>query len=251
MQEEQSVHPAVYEEEKNHRLFKRYFLFFIVLFLVVGSFWIGYTNGQKSTESANQSYPIDSTVVTNKFLTGEREVDFDLFWKVWDLLKEKYVNHDSLDAQELVYGAIKGMLAATKDPYTTFFDPKETQEFDQDISGSFEGIGAELGVKDGILTVIAPLDGSPSQKAGLLAGDKILQIDGKSTTDVSIDQAVDLIRGKKGSQVKLVILHKGDQETTEISITREMIKVKSVKIEFKENNIAYLKINQFGEKTSD
>ncbi|MDZ4385317.1 MAG: S41 family peptidase, partial [Candidatus Moranbacteria bacterium] len=82
-------------------------------------------------------------------------------------------------------------------------------------------------------------------------GDKILQIDGKSTTDVSIDQAVDLIRGKKGSQVKLVILHKGDQETTEISITREMIKVKSVKIEFKENNIAYLKINQFGEKTSD
>ncbi|MFA7209243.1 MAG: S41 family peptidase [Parcubacteria group bacterium] len=251
MQEEQLINPAVHEEEKNHRLFKRYFLFFIVLFLVVGSFWIGYTNGKKSTESANQSYPIDSTVIKNKFLTEEKEVDFDLFWKVWDLLKEKYVNHDSLDAQELVYGAIKGMLAATKDPYTTFFDPKETQEFDQDISGSFEGIGAELGVKDGILTVIAPLDGSPSQKSGLLAGDKILQIGDKLTSDVSIDQAVDLIRGKKGTQVKLVILHKGDQETTEISITREMIKVKSVKIEFKENNIAYLKINQFGEKTSD
>jgi len=249
-EEQQSTNPAICAEGKNHRLFKRYFLFFIVVFLIVGSFWIGFTSGKRSSESATQTYPIDSTVITNRFPTEEKEVDFSLFWKVWDLLKEKYVNHDSLDAQKLVYGAIKGMLAATEDPYTTFFDPKETQEFDQDISGSFEGIGAELGVKDGILTVIAPLDGSPSQKAGLLAGDKILQIEDKSTSDVSIDQAVDLIRGKKGSQVKLIILHKGDQETTEVSITRETIKIKSVKVEFKENDIAHLKINQFGEKTS-
>lgn len=250
MQETQQLTDPVVEEEKSRWLFKRYLLFFVVLFLVVGSFWIGYTNGKESAESAIQGYPLDSTVITDKFPTQEKEVDFGLFWKVWDLLKEKYVNNDSLDAQELVYGAIKGMLAATEDPYTTFFDPKETKEFDQDISGSFEGIGAELGIKDGVLTVIAPLDGSPSQKSGLLAGDKILQIDGKSTSDVSIDQAVDLIRGKKGTQVKLIVLHKGEQETAEVLITRETIKVKSVKIEFKEGDIAHLKINQFGEKTS-
>jgi carboxyl-terminal processing protease len=237
-------------EEKNHKLFKRYFVFFVVLFLLVGSFWIGYTNGRKSGEAVNQSYPINSTVVTNKISTDVKEVDFSLFWKVWDLLKEKYVNHDALDAQKLVYGAIRGMLNATGDPYTTFFDPEETKAFSQDLGGSFEGIGAELGMKDNILTVIAPLDGSPAQKAGLLAGDKIGKIDDKSTADMSIDQAVDLIHGKKGTPVKLTVLHKGAQETAEITIIRDTIDVKSVKVEFKDNNIAYLKINQFGEKTS-
>ncbi len=248
MQEEQVK--QLMSEEINHKLFKKYFLFFVVLFLLVGSFWIGYVSGTSSAKATDQNFPINSTVIENKLPTDKKDLDFSLFWKVWDLLKEKYVDQSSLDAQNLVYGAINGMLKATGDPYTTFFNPKETKEFSQDISGSFEGIGAELGIKDDILTVIAPLDGSPSQKAGLMSGDKIIRIDDKSTADVTIDQAVDLIRGKKGTEVTLTVLHKGDQETKEVKITRETIEVKSVKIEFKDSDIAYLKINQFGEKTS-
>ncbi len=237
-------------EEVNTRLFRRYLLIFAVLFSLVASFWIGYDQGKGSANGEAQTYPLNSTTIANKTLQGKSEVDFALFWKVWSLLEEKYVNHQTLNAQDLVYGAIKGMLKATGDPYTNFFDPKETKEFSQDIGGSFEGIGAELGIKDNILTVVAPLDESPSQKAGLLAGDKILKIDDKSTADLAIDAAVDLIRGKKGTTVKLTVLHKGGQETSEITITRGLIQVKSVKVEFKDNNIAYLKINQFGEKTS-
>jgi carboxyl-terminal processing protease len=173
-----------------------------------------------------------------------------LFWKVWDLLKEKYVNKNSIDAQKMVYGAIQGMLNATGDHYTTFFDPTATKSFSQDLEGSFEGIGAELGIKDDILTVIAPLDGSPSAKAGLRAGDKIIKIDGKSTSDVTIDAAVDLIRGKKGTTVTLTVLHAGDQETKDITITRDTINVKSVTLEIKPDNIAYVKISKFGDTTS-
>jgi len=141
-------------------------------------------------------------------------------------------------------------LRATDDPYSYFFDPRESKSFSQDIEGSFEGIGAELGIKDNILTVVAPLEGSPAQKAGLMAGDKILKIGGKVSSDMAIDEAVDAVRGKKGTEVNLTILRAGEQETREISIIRDVIEIKSVKFEFRENDIAYLKIIKFGENTS-
>jgi carboxyl-terminal processing protease len=246
----EELESQIKNEEINTRLFRRYLFIFAMLFALAGSFWLGYNKGIANTGDETKIYPLDSTTIINKAPQGKSEVDFTLFWKVWALLEEKYVNHQALNAQDLVYGAIKGMLKATGDPYTNFFDPKETKEFSQDIGGSFEGIGAELGIKDNVLTVIAPLDESPSQKAGLLAGDKILKIDDKSTADLAIDAAVDLIRGKKGTDVKLTVLHKGGQETSEVIITRGLIQVKSVKVEFKDDAIAYLKINQFGEKTS-
>jgi carboxyl-terminal processing protease len=250
MNEDQIQNSSI--EKNNQNFFIKYFSFFFILVLLVGSFWLGYNNGRRSVseDTLGQINPVGTTIMLNKFSAGKDTVDFALFWKVWDTLKEKYVDQGSLDAQELVYGAIRGMLKATNDPYTTFFDPKETQEFAEDIGGSFEGIGAELGIKDDILTVIAPLDGSPAQKAGLLPGDKIVKIGDKSTTETTIDSAVDLIRGKKGTEVILTILRVGDQETKDITIIRDTIEIKSVKLEFKDNNIAYLKINQFGEKTS-
>ena len=228
------------------RTFRRYLLFFSVAVLIIGSFWLGYARGKNAVQAENQSFPLDQTVIKNK---DNKEIDFSLFWKTWDFLKEKYVDKNSLDAQKLVYGAIKGMLKATGDPYTTFFDPEETKSFAQDMEGSFQGIGAELGIKDDILTVIAPLDDSPAAKAGLRSGDKILKIGDKSTMDIAIDEAVDLIRGKKGTTVALTILHQDEQTTKEIIITRDTITVKSVKLEFKEGDIAYLKINKFGEDT--
>ena len=157
------------EEEnlkRNRRLFKKYLIFSVVIFLIVGGYWLGFTRGQEQAPAEEKIFPLSETIIENKFSNDKQSVDFSLFWKVWDLLKEKYVDRASLDAQQMVYGAIKGMVKATGDPYTTFFDPKETKSFSQDLEGSFEGIGAELGIKDEILTVIAPLEDSPAQKAG-------------------------------------------------------------------------------------
>lgn len=235
--------------ENNKKILHRYLAFFVVVFLLFGSFWLGYSRGKQTGEAGNRIVPLSQSVVENKNPTGNQVVDFSLFWKVWDLLKEKYVNNNSLDAQKMIYGAIEGMLKSTGDHYTTFFDPAATKSFSQDLEGSFEGIGAELGIKDDILTVIAPLDGSPSAKAGLRAGDKIIRIDDKSTADLAIDAAVDLIRGKKGTTVTLTVLHAGDQETKEIAIIREVINVKSVKLEIKPDDIARLRITKFGDTT--
>lgn len=233
---------------QGRKIFRKYLFVFFFVFLLVGSFWLGYSRG-KNSDTASQSFPLTQTQIINKN-SPQKAVDFSLFWKVWDLLKEKYVDKDSLDAQKLVYGAIKGMISATKDPYSTFFDPSETKSFSQDLEGSFEGIGAELGIKDDILTVIAPLSGSPAEKAGLRAGDKILKVNDKTTADVTIDEAVDLIRGKRGTEVKLIILRQGEDNVREVSIIRDTISIKSVELEFKPDSIAYLKVTKFGDDTA-
>ncbi|MDO9231826.1 MAG: S41 family peptidase [bacterium] len=232
--------------EKNLHLFKRYSSLLVIIFLVAGSFFLGYKKGQSNIPD-NKNVPLEKAIIENKASSQNEKVDFSLFWKVWDLVKEKHIERNNLDAQKMVYGAINGMLSATGDPYSSFFNPEESKMFSQDIAGSFDGIGAELGIKDEILTVIAPLDGSPAQKAGIRSGDKILKIDEKSSLELTIDQAVDLIRGKKGTQVKLTILHSGDQETTEITVVRETIKLDSAKVEFKDDGIAYLKIIKFSD----
>lgn len=237
--------------QKNRKLFNKYLIFFVMIFLLVGVFFGGYRMGQKNSPSEvkDKIIPINQAFIDNKLPDSENKIDFSLFWKVWDLVRQKHVAKNSLDAQKMVYGAINGMLKATGDPYSYFFSPEESKSFTQDIQGSFEGIGAELGIKDNILTVIAPLEDSPAQKAGLMAGDKILKIDGKVSTDLGIDEAVDMVRGKKGTFVKLTIMRAGEQETREITIARDVIEIKSVKIDFKENNIAYVKITKFGENT--
>lgn len=233
---------------QSRKVFRKYLFVFFFIFLLVGSFWLGYSRGKKS-DTAIQSFPLDQTQIINKN-SPQKSVDFSLFWKVWGLVKEKYVNKDSLDAQKMVYGAIRGMLGAIGDPYSTFFDPAETKSFSQDLEGSFEGIGAELGIKDNILTVIAPLSGSPAEKAGLRAGDKILKVGDRTTADVTIEEAVDLIRGKKGTEVKLTILRLGEDSVREIFIIRDTISVKSVELEIRPDSIAHLKITKFGDDTA-
>jgi len=233
--------------EKNRKLFNRFLLFFIIVFLAVFSFYSGFQKG-KRTASENGT-PINSVKIENKISNQDVGVDFALYWKVWDLLKEKYVDKNSLDAQKLLYGSIEGMLFATGDPYSNFFDPKQTKDFAQEMEGNFEGIGAELGVKDRILTVIAPLENSPAQKAGLRAGDKIIKIDDKISADLSTDEAVELIRGKKGTSVKLTVISRGEEKSREVTIVRDNIIVKSVELDFKENEIAYIKINKFADDT--
>jgi len=238
--------------QRNKKIFNRTLVFFICLFLFFGVFSLCYYQGKNETSSPvlEKSIPINQAYIDNKLPNAENKIDFSLFWKVWDLVREKHVSRNTLDAQKMIFGAINGMLRATGDPYSYFFSPEESQSFSQDIQGSFEGIGAELGMKDNFLTVVAPLEGSPAQKSGLMAGDKILKINGKVSSDMSIDEAVDMVRGKKGTEVKLTILRLGEQETREITVIRDVIEIKSVKIEFKSDGIAYIKIIKFGENTN-
>ncbi len=239
---------------KNRKVFKKWLSVFFVFFLVAASFFWGINRGKIIAEKERadvENITLDQAILKNKFSSKNNDVDFSLFWKVWELLKEKHIDKASLNAQKLVYGAISGMLEATGDPYTSFFDPEENASFTENIEGSFDGIGAELGIKDELLTVIAPLEGSPSEKAGMRAGDKIIKVGDKIVADMSIDDAVKEIRGKKGTEVRLTILREGEDDTKEITIVRDTIEIKTVSIEFKEDNVAYLKISRFGEKTSE
>lgn len=238
--------------ERGALLFKKFSFFFLIIFLIGISFWSGYKYGHKESTAvsveSNSILPPEDAIILNKN-NPDKTIDFALFWKVWALLKDKYVDGGKLDAHALFYGAIDGMLAATGDPYTTFFDPKENKEFQEDISGVFEGIGAEMGIKDNILTIIAPLEGMPAEKAGLMAGDKVIKIDDQVTAKMSMEEAVKKIRGAKDTEVKLTIFREGDEDTRDIIVKRGVILVKSVRFEMKEGDIAYIRVNRFGDDT--
>lgn len=250
MEHEDQMENEIEKKIENKTGIQRYHYFYAAVFLLLiwGAFWLGLEKGRSGAGEIS-SVPFKNAIVENKN-ANRNNVDFSLFWNVWDLLKNKYVDSEKLDAQKLLYGAIKGMLIATEDNYTTFFDPEENKKFAEDITGSFEGIGAELGVKNGILTIIAPLEDTPAEKAGLRAGDKILKINGQNTENMTIEEAVDNIRGAKNTEVALTILRNGDQQTKDIKVERNVINVKSVKLEIKNNGVAYLKITRFGEDTN-
>jgi carboxyl-terminal processing protease len=178
------------------------------------------------------------------------EIDFSLFWEAWKKIEEKFVDKENLSTQEMIYGAISGMVGSLGDPYTTFLNPEDTKTFIEDVKGTFEGVGMEIGIRKGQLQVIAPLEGTPAQKAGLRAGDKILKVDDRSTADMAIDEAVNLIRGAKGTEVILTIYREEWEESKEIKIIREVIEIPSLKWELKEDNIVYLKLYQFSEKAA-
>lgn len=177
-------------------------------------------------------------------------LDFSLFWESWQMLEEKYVEPQKIDTQKAIYGAISGMLESLEDPYTIFMSPEESKKFSEDISGQFEGVGMEIGIKKGSLQVVAPLEGTPAQRAGFKAGDIILEINGESSLGIGVEEAVSLIRGPKGTEVTLTIFREGWEESREIKLIREVIDVPSLKWELKEGDIAYLEIYHFTERAS-
>lgn len=178
------------------------------------------------------------------------EIDFSLFWEAYHKLQEKFVDKGKFDIQKIIYGAISGMVKSLEDPYTVFLKPEETKRFIEDVKGTFEGVGMEIDIRKGQLQVISPLEGTPAQRAGLRAGDKIIKIDDKPTMDMTIEEAVNLIRGPKDTQVTLTIFREEWEKTKEIKIVRAVIEVPSLKWEIKNENIAYLKLYQFSEKAS-
>jgi len=179
------------------------------------------------------------------------DVDFNLFWDVWDELKDKYVDKDKLDDKTMFYGAIRGMVESIGDPYTVFMEPKVAKEFSDDLAGTFEGIGAEIGKKDNIITIVAPLADMPAEKAGLQAGDKIYAINGDSTAGLAIDEAVSKIRGPKGTEVILTIFREGFDKTEDFKIIRQTIIVKSVRTKMGDNSIFTITITNFNDDTSE
>jgi len=190
---------------------------------------------------------VGKNTVVCKFCPPE-DLDFSLFWEAWHKIQQEYVNPGDIDTQNLIYGAISGMVESIGDPYTIFFDPQDTKRFLEDVGGSFEGIGAEIGIRKGQLQIIAPLEGTPAQEVGLRPGDKIIKIDDALTIDITIEEAVTLIRGPKGTEVSLTIARDEWDNSKDFTIKRAVIEVPSLKWELKEENIAYIKLYHFSEK---
>jgi len=176
------------------------------------------------------------------------EIDLSLFWEAWNKLQEKFVSPEKLDIQKMIYGAISGMVKSLEDPYTVFLVPDEAKKFLEDVSGQFEGVGMEIGIRKGQLQVIAPLEGTPAQKAGLRPGDKIIKINDTPTADLTVDESVNLIRGPKGTEVTLTIFREEWGKTEDIKIIRDVIEVPSLRWELKDDNIAYIQLYQFSER---
>ncbi len=177
-----------------------------------------------------------------------QEVDFSQFWEVWSRLEEKFVDRDKIDRVKLIYGSISGLVKSLGDPYTVFLPPQQTKLFREDVRGSFGGIGAEIGIRKEVLTIIAPLKGSPAERAGLKAGDKILKINATSTQDLTFEEAVSFIRGEPGTKVTLTISRDSFEEVKEVTIVREVIVIPVIETSRKGDGIFLIHLLNFNEK---
>src|SRR6266571_3712544 len=173
-------------------------------------------------------------------------VELKLFTEVLDIVQKQYV--DEVAPKELIYSAIKGTLRGL-DPHSSFLDPESYKEMQVETSGSFGGLGIEITLKDDILTVVAPIEGTPAYKAGLQTGDRIIKIDGLSTKDMQLPDAVRRMRGKPGTAVTISVVREGWTEPKDIAITREQIRVQSVRTHDLGNGIFYLRLRQFQEQS--
>ncbi len=229
----------------------------------------GYAWGTRTIEISWKNYrPILS--VESKTPPQAQNIDFSLLYDVIDRVNRDYYDKSKVDSQKLLYGAVSGMLQSLDDPYTSFFPPKENESFKTQMAGEFSGIGAELGMNnDKRIVVISPLDDSPSKKAGIRSGDIIMKVDGNDTVGWTISQAVEKIRGPKGTKVTLTVLHEKEQKPVEIAVVRDTIQIDSVtawvkKVECANNEckpapnnckdcaaVAYIRVSQFGDRTND
>jgi carboxyl-terminal processing protease len=176
------------------------------------------------------------------------QADLTTFWKVWNLVHEKYVPasaEDTINDEARVLGAIKGMVDAVGDPYTTFFTPEENADFEESISGKFKGVGMEIGKRDGMLVVVAPMKDSPAEKAGIKSGDIILKIDGESAADLSVDAAVQKIRGEKGTKVSLTLVREGDTESQTIEVVRDEIRIPTLEYKMRNDGVFVISLFNF------
>lgn len=219
-----------------------------VLFLI-----LAYTAGHRAGSQGLTFQPKTFEVINKQ--DQPKVVDYDLLWKAIGIIDSKYIDKPA-DQQKLLYGAVAGAVASLGDPYSSFFPPKDLTNFKTQLAGSFGGIGAEVGLKNGNILIVAPLDDSPAAKAGVKAGDIVAAVNDEVTVGWTVEQAVEKIRGKKGTQVKITLVREGAEKPIELTITRDTIVIKSVKWEIKEvqaenttKKIIVIKINEFGDNT--
>ncbi len=234
--------------KNNHSLFS-FFAQFVLIGLIF--FTLGFSVGRRNFQIIKNG-AITKITVTDQYPQKNYNVDFSLFWQVIDTLPQKYLDKSAIDGNKILYGAISGMVRSLGDPYTVFLDPKQNESIKSELSGSFDGIGIQIGFnKDKRLVVIAPIHDTPADKAGLRAKDLILKINDKVAFDMTLPEAVDLIRGEKGTKIKLVLQHESEDKTYEKEIVRDTINVKSVELSFAgdKKDIGVIRVTRFGGKT--
>lgn len=244
-----SLEPAAIQTSPQGRRWQKPVALGLVGLLLLGS---GFALG--NNYRLDLSAPLHPSIIP----TSNQATNSPLFDEVEYLLKNKYLRANQITDQKLMYGAISGMVASAGDPYTSFFDPSQNKDIQSQLSGSYEGIGAELGYnKDKQLVIIAPLKDSPAAAAGIKAGDVIAKIDGNNSVNSSLDDAVSKIRGKAGTTVKLTLVRSDTPNPIDVTITRKQITVNSIDLTFKDNpnapagnnQIAYLRLSRFGDTT--
>lgn len=221
-------------------------LLILLLLVFVGSvgFLFGYATPRRVSPSVLPS------IISNTILSEPdgSSIDENVFENVWNRVDNDFLYRTDLTADDLYYGTLKGLIASLGDPYSVFLTPDETKAFTEGLTGSFEGIGAEIAMRDEQLTIVAPLPGSPAEEAGLLPNDVITQIDGESSVLYDLDEAVSRIKGEAGSVVVLTITREGKSEPFDVSVTRNTIQITSVSYEMNDT-VAVLTVSGFNEDT--
>lgn len=198
----------------------------IVFALIVafGAYHLGYKAGEERLNS--------NTDVLGANEDKPNSLDFSPFWRAWNLINEKYVSAsttaEQVSDEEKLYGALKGLANSLGDPYTVFLPPVENEMFESDIRGNFEGVGMEVLAQQGAITVISPLKNSPAERAGIEAGDRVIRINGDTTNGLTTEDAVQLIRGERGTAVNLTIFREGVAEPFEVSVIRDVINIPTI-----------------------
>jgi len=269
--------PIKYKNIMTLKFIRNTTLILCALLIAGGIGWFAGSRNIKSltdvvSAAKNPQATVKQTI--NRTQANNPNVDMKLFWQVWDKLERNFLFKEKINYQKMVYGAITGMTAALGDPYTAFFPPAENTTSKENLNGSFEGVGIQLGYKKDQIVVIAPISGMPAEKAGVKAGDYLLKIVdeaksiNKETYNMNINDAVTYIRGEKNTKVKLTLLHEGASDSYEVELNRETIVVPSVEVVFGRvvgnqfltdeaaatgsgKLVAHLKLSRFGELTAE
>ncbi len=213
-----------------------YIVFGAIFFL--GGFYIGFNN----VPEVDKVYGISNIENSPDSVS---DADFADFWRAWNLINERHPKGGQISSQEKIWGAIKGMVESVGDPYTYYFTPTEAEDLNIDLSGEFFGVGMEVGIRDNNLVVISPLKDSPAEKAGVKTGDVILKIDEEIANKLTVDKAVDLIRGERGTSVKLTIVREGEEFPLEILVVRDLIKIPTLETEKRKDGVFIIRLFDF------
>ncbi len=220
----------------------------VYIILILAGFYVGFNVGEGKSLSR-----VPALSNTEEF--KPESADFSPFWKVWNILDEKFVatasSTDQISNQEKVWGAAQGLASSFKDPYTVFMPPVQAEIFQDDVRGNFEGVGMEVAVKDNALMVIAPLKDTPAYKAGIKAGDVIIKIDDKAIVGFTTERAIAMIRGKKGTPVRFTIMRVGSKQPIEITVVRDTINIPAIKTELKPSGVFVIALYSFSATSPD